>query len=229
MGVVMNGGPVEQCADLGELIQTLQYSIENRILTRYLVNAAISKLSEFGHKEYDEEKFPTLRHTDSFVDESGSTPGNLAEALLWKLGKWKVYKDFANNYSKQDLVVSANGGVVFTAFAKHLQRGENPIYDQHALRALWAIFGDLSDDEGCKCKAVLMDRNGNWKPAGSGDDGSCYHIFVKCIESVCRQSDLDAKELDRLLMPLGQAIKKHTRNKKNKTHYMQFVDLCLRD
>src|SRR6185437_7897183 len=101
-------------------------------------------------------------------DSSVGTPANLSEALLWKLGKWKSYKKFASNY-KNSAAQPTKTDVVFFAFARHLEdRDNNPIYDQHAIRALWAICGKLTPEECERCKSVLLDGEGKWKTTGSG-------------------------------------------------------------
>jgi len=112
--------------------------------------------------------------------------------------------------------------VVFFAFAKHLKDKHNPIYDQHAIRALWAICGKLSDDERKKCKSLLFDGKNKWKQTGSGGDTiECYDLFVKHINDlVATNNGVTKGEMDRLLMPLGQAIKKATDS------YTAFHELC---
>ena len=129
-------------ATLKELISTLQAAVLKDGLTKTVVETAIGQLKDLNYK-YDDEKFPILVGTEKFSDTSGNTPANLAEALLWKLGKWKVYKTFVSNYTSEGPKVTKDGGVVFSAFAKHLKNKENPIYDQHAIRALWAICGNF--------------------------------------------------------------------------------------
>jgi hypothetical protein len=174
-----------------------------------------------GFKLYDEKQFPPLIDSDKFVDSSRDSPSNLAEALLWKLGKWKSYKRFAANYAAKSPVPTKQD-VVFFAFAKHLKDRGNPIYDQHSIRALWAICGNLNDEEKIKCKSLLFDGNDVWKPSGSGRDTiACYELFVRHINNVVNTDDGPSlSEIDRLLMPLGQAIKKHTKT------YAEFHSLC---
>ncbi|MDT8386767.1 MAG: hypothetical protein RQ736_04595 [Thiogranum sp.] len=77
----------------------------------------------------------------------------IAEALLWKMGKWNIYKDFVNNYNSSDSLAKKTD-VVFAAFAKHLRDSANPVYDQHALRAMWAINANLVSQEKEQCKAA---------------------------------------------------------------------------
>lgn len=218
---------------LGSLLHALQKSIANQSLTSEVLQKTIRELVDLGYSQYDTEKFPPLSDTADFDPDVGDSPQNLAEALLWKLGKWKAYKTFVQNYNNRELDVNANGGVVFSAFAKHLQNNENPIYDQHAIRALWAIC-EFSTNEERRCKSLLFDGNQNWRATGSGDDGSCYRLFVQRITILCEQNRLSSKELDGLLMPLGQAIKKHTKGQKNSpvqkmNDYQRFRALCWPD
>jgi hypothetical protein len=55
-------------------------------------------------------------------------PTSLAEALLWKLGKWDSYKTFVLSYSSNDLHIP-DTGVVFYSFARHLAEEKKPIFE----------------------------------------------------------------------------------------------------
>jgi len=221
---------IESRNTLADLIRNLQVAVERNKLTSGAVSDAIKKLTQLGHKEYDLDKFPELADTSSFKGPIRNAPVNLAEALLWKLGKWKVYQTFAKNFNNKALKVSKTGGVVLSAFAKHLQDNNNPIYDQHAIRALWAISRDFSKDEKEKCESLLFNGSKTWKDAGSGDDGACYQLYVHRMATLCSKNNIKNDELDRLLMPLGQAIKKSTRKKRGakstRTDHDRFVALC---
>lgn len=199
---------------LAKIIEEVKLSISRNELNKELARKAIISLTEIGHSAYDSNKFPKLENTSSLLTDIGTTPKTLAEALLWKMGKWPTYLNFSKSYNNKDLKVSAEGGVVFSAFAKHLQDNKFPIYDQHAIRAIWAVC-DLAADEAEKCKKLLFDKSGRWKQSGSGDDGSCYEIFLKKVTNICEENRISHQDLDMLLMPLGQAIKKETRGKKN--------------
>lgn len=207
-------------SQLKKLIASLQNAITSGGMNREVIDAAINELSKLGYK-YDYKRFPILINTETFSDTSGDTPSNLAESLLWKLGKWQSYKRFATNYTNENSKATKTD-VVFFAFAKHLKNKDNPIYDQHAIRALWAICGKLTDDEKKKCKSLLFDGKDKWKQAGSGGETiDCYELFVKHINDLVSVSGGAAKgEIDRLLMPLGQAIKKNTKT------YAEFLSLC---
>lgn len=205
---------------LRELIAKLQKIIENGGINKDSIENAMKKLTDLGF-QYDDKKFPPLKGTENFVDTSGDTPSNLAEALLWKLGKWQSYKDFAANFTKDDSEPTKQN-VVFFAFARHLKYKKNPIYDQHAIRALWAICGKLTSAERKKCKTLLFDRKGKWKRGGSGAVTiACYKLFVRHINGlVSLDKSITIGLIDRLLMPLGQAIKKSTGS------YDEFHQLC---
>lgn len=205
---------------LGKLIGNLQHAIANGGINGETLEESVAELGKIGYK-YDQERFPTLIGTENYTDTSTDSPSNLAEALLWKLGKWKSYKRFSANYAATDPRPTKTD-VVFFAFAKHLRDKKNPIYDQHAIRALWAICRKLTNDERKKCKSLLFDSSGKWKQAGSGSDSiECYELFVKHINAlVSASSGASLGEIDRLLMPLGQAIKKSTKT------YSEFQSLC---
>ncbi len=194
-----------------ELVGQIKVTINANRLDSEALESFIAQFKKLGHDGYDEEKFPQLNDMSGLDAHIGESPESLAEALLWKLGKWPAYKAFVNSYSNKKTIVSASGGVVFNAFAKHLQNNCLPIYDQHAIRALW-VLSDFSDEEQDKCRRLLFKKDETWKPTGSGDDGSCYRIFTEHIEKLCRPCSLQHGLLDKLLMPLGQAIKKQSKN-----------------
>jgi hypothetical protein len=90
-------------SSLGKLIASLQQAIANGGMKRKTVVDAIETLSELGYK-YDGERFPALADSGTFSVTNSETPSNLAEALLWKLGKWKSYKQFSAYYMNKDVV-----------------------------------------------------------------------------------------------------------------------------
>ncbi len=204
--------------ELAQLVKKLQTAVANGNMTDELVSSSIDALAKMGYI-YKYETFPILADTGSFFDASGESPSNLAEALLWKLGKWKSYKNFCKKFSDEHSQPS-NTDVVFFAFGRHLKDKVNPIYDQHAIRALWAICDSFGKSERSKCKQLLMNRDDKWKDSGSGNCAiDCYEIFKSHLETIVEDGSSKEK-IDKLLMPLGQAIKKLTNN------YSDFVNLC---
>jgi hypothetical protein len=205
---------------LKELIVYLQKIIENGGIDKKIIEDSIRILSAFGY-QYDDNKFPALKATESFSDTIGAEPSNLAEALLWKLGKWQSYKGFVESFTNDDSVPT-NQNVVFFAFARHLKDNINPIYDQHAIRGLWSVCGGITADERQKCKVLLFDGENKWKQVGSGNVTiECYELFVRHINGLVSQAnDVTNRLIDRLFMPLGQAIKKST------SSYDEFHQLC---
>jgi hypothetical protein len=207
---------------LEKLINTLRSAIEDNGMSSELLKNAVQELSDIDIRyKYNLKRFPELINTEEYIDTSGDSPRNLAEALLWKLGKWPSYKQFASNYMS-DVPKPRKTDVVFFAFANHLKDKRNPIYDQHAIRALWAIHSKLTADEKAKCRSLLFDGKDKWKQTGSGEDTiECYELFVRHInELVSTSGAASLKEIDRLLMPLGQAIKNNTNT------YDEFRSLC---
>ncbi|WP_095155303.1 hypothetical protein [Pseudomonas sp. Irchel 3E13] len=205
---------------LGKLIASLQKKISEGSLDKSAIEEATKELAKLGY-QYDEDRFPPLVGTEDFSNNSSESPQDLAEALLWKLGKWKAYKKFCENYAAEQSVPTKTD-VVFYAFAMHLKDKNNPIYDQHAIRSLWAIFRKLTTDERQKCKSLLFDTKNKWKQSGTGKSAiDCYSIFVKHVNDLVSASGgASRSELDRLLMPLGQAIKESTKT------YIEFDALC---
>jgi len=199
-------------ADVREVVADLRAAIAGGGLTERKVDEAIHALSEI--RTYNEKKFPAFSSAD-LKDTSGSVPQTLAEALLWKLGKWKVYKKFAANYSAQSPSPTKSDVVLF-AFVKHLKDRSLPIYDQHSVRALWAIDPEMNKHKS-KLKRLLFKRNGKWRPTGGGKHTrECYDIFVDRIPKILSKTNAPSLDkLDRLLMPLGQSIKRATKKAPN--------------
>jgi hypothetical protein len=84
---------------LGSIISDLRRAIGKRSLDRPAVGDACRALENVNENyRYDDGAFPQLTDTHQFVMNVGCTPANLAEAMLWKLGRWKAYKKFAANY-----------------------------------------------------------------------------------------------------------------------------------
>jgi hypothetical protein len=161
-----------------------------------------SLLNSSGHYKSPEEPFPTT----------------LAEALLWKIGKWETFLNFVGYYNGNQH--DSHTDVVFYAFARHLAEEKLPIFDQHSLRAIWAIC-EINDDEEKVLKKSLFKKVRNkqsyvWRSYGTGKEfRKCYsEIFLPKIYSLL-PPDFGRNEmtcLDAFLMPLGQMIK-------NKTEY----------
>jgi hypothetical protein len=93
-------------SNMKTLISKLKTLVAQNQLTKNEISYAIDALKELDHNTYDNNKFPPLNNTNSFDVGVGSTPATLAEALLWKLGKWPTYKTFVENYKTNDLEVS---------------------------------------------------------------------------------------------------------------------------
>ena len=208
--------------ELRRLVAALKAGIQEGKLNDEFLTHAISELSEIGYR-YDADLFPEIKHGAGFSSDLAQAPSNLAEALLWKMGKWRVYKDFVANYRAGSPRFQKTD-VVFSAFAKHLKDESNPIYDQHALRAMWAINPNVTPEDASRCRAVLFKSKGKgkdrWKATLSGADTiSCYDWYVSELE-VISSGRVSKSSLDKLLMPLGQALKTICEN------YQQFSFVC---
>jgi len=203
---------------LCSIVSDLRRTIEHKNLNDDLVSKFIKDLSEIG-SEYDLKTFPVLKDTEFFQPEAKDSPRNLAEALLWKLGKWISYKNFVRYY-KHANNMPAKKAVIFYSFAKHLKNSNNPIFDQHTLRSMLAIDSTLTNKERGLCENFLVKKNGKWKQSGSGPSGfQCYDLYVRFIRKM-QKFNIELRVLDSLLMPLGQALKKNTKN------YDEFCELC---
>ncbi len=196
--------------ELKSIVSLLRINIQAKTLNAEIVQTATANLAKHNY-EYDATLFPSLPSTPQWAVPQLTKPESLAEALLWKMGKWKIYKSFVAHYSNPSST-SKNTDVVFYAFAKHLQNEANPIYDQHALRALWAIDTNLTQQQARICRSLLAKKDGDWKPIATGSNASAgYQLYVERISKL-GECGASLSVLDRLLMPLGQALKDNTAN-----------------
>ena len=206
---------------LKRLIMEFRKAYENRTLTTKVLQQFIDKLSKIGYS-YNYDTYPTLINTDNFNSDIQDSPKNLAEALLWKLGKWKTYKNFVNYY-KDDQSKPSNTDIVFFAFAKYLKDKRNPILDQQTIRAMWGLNLEINDKIKNLCKEYLLKKDGEWKQSGSGQSGEkCYEYYKDYLRNF-KTLRLDLDKLDKFFMPLGRALKEKTKD------YNEFYNLCFRD
>jgi hypothetical protein len=204
------------------IVATLRELISKRQLNASTVSVASKQLIDLNSTyRYKVQAFPEIPDTAAWHAGVGDAPSNLAEALLWKLTRWKAYKNFVKKYADVDSKPT-NQDVVLFAFGKHLRDRKIPIYDQHAIRALWALDVELTPNECAICKSVLFNMHEKWKASGSGKAAvNCYNLFVLRVKLLAEASKVSGNELDKqLLMPLGQAIKELTDS------YADFVELC---
>lgn len=191
--------------EITDLINILRTSTSFGTLGAIHVDDAITNLNKLGYR-YDHNLFPPLPAEHDWGKPSLENPKTLAEALLWKMGKWNIYQSFSSHYLDQTR--RPKNDVVFYAFAKHLRCNDNPIYDQHALRALWAIDSTMTKAQSDICKSVLVTNN-KWKRIANGKNSvKAYELFLhKLQQYTSPEGSSSIDTLDKLLMPLGQAIK----------------------
>lgn len=195
-------------------IKTIVSSLRQRVICgtfdAEVVSQSTAKLAKLSY-EYDSILFPPLPFSQNWTSPSLAEPQSLAEALLWKMGKWNIYKSFVEHYVKIDSEPKTTD-VVFYAFAKHLKDRERPIYDQHTLRALWAIDSKLTSDQIKICCSLLAKKNGEWKSIASGTNAkNGYELYLDRV-TILRSQGASLRDLDKLLMPLGKALKIHSKN-----------------
>lgn len=210
---------------LKEIIHNLRDKVNNKNLDKKSLEKIKEDLEKINYK-YDENKYPPI-NLDKFKNiefQINDSPVNLAEAFLWKLGKWKEYKQFVSRYHENDIQTPDNA-VIYYAFAKFLKEpNENPIFDQHAFRAIVAIcFEKLSDMHTTEWYIGKDDyewSSGIEKKVAKDS----YNFFVKKVKEIVNnnsQKDFSLKEFDSVLMPLGKAIKKNYKNFKEFYEYLK--------
>jgi hypothetical protein len=185
---------------------------------------------------YEAKKYPDLKKgridfpKEPKKDEN--FPQNPAEALLWKQGDWLKYRKFLKWGSSKE-TPNPPARIVQYAFALYLKDmdGGRPIFDQHSLRALWAIRRKGRKKNGAQCcyKYLLSDE-GSWKGTpGSGSPVASYDWYRKELEEIVNIVPIDLRnDFDKLLMPLGKALKKLSKPPTNWriTVYEEFLYLC---
>lgn len=205
-------------AKLGQLVFEVGDAISRETVNDDLVSQFRRRLSSLGF-EYNSTLYPALMETENFNWTVMDSPCNLAEALLWKLGKWKTYTKFSKYYEDGENTQRGRN-IILYAFAIHLRDRSQPIIDQHTIRSMWAIDSSLTHEEKEACKAFLIKRNGTWKQSGSGVSGQkCYHCYVRLVDKLGNLG-VDVSEADKLLMPLGRALRQLAKNHK------EFRRLC---
>lgn len=209
-----------QKSEMRKVVALLQAATSGPGFTAKTVGRATELLAQIGYS-YNTSTLPALPANHTWDSASPDVPRTLAEALLWKMGKWSTYQSFASHYANADSQ-SKGTDVVFYGFARHLRNQANPIYDQHAMRALWAVDSGLTQAERAMCRSLLFVRADAWKPFANGRQAiNCYTLFVNRIAKLSSGRDMASKnEIDKLLMPLGQALKAST------SSYEQFRELC---
>ena len=244
---------MKDIAPVHELVVSIRNKLSSCLTDEHIRNG-LNVLEQNGF-EYEDGLYPALTGTKKLPVHSISTPSNLAEALLWKQGDWNKYQRFVRNYFAESPSVP-DDGVVHFAFAIHLRDNRKPIFDQHALRAMWAISDRLAstrmvdnlrganlsklkknsraykNPEENPCKCYLMSPDGEWNenhPKGSSTES--YLQFVEAISDLHKAHKLDRRQLDRFLMVLGSALKDlsiEMAGTKKKDQYQKFCELIGR-
>jgi len=204
---------------------------------------------------YQRRKYPTITFDPNATHSYDQGPTTLAEALLWKLGRWNDYCRFVDDFNTSpepeefEVRLAYESRIVFVAFTRHLKnQKDTPIFDQHALRALWAVSENLQkaklkDNKRGTTKTIrkdvgekfsveryLTNTSGKWEETGppQGTRLECYEQFKSEIEQVVgRRPDVTAPRLDRLLMPLGKALKDYSSLPSEElTNFKKYCELC---
>ena len=208
--------------------------IQNRDLTRFIDAVHdLEKLKsdkEIAKYQYDVRKFPPLSMGQQYTGTKPTKPRTFAEALIWKQGNWKKYLNFYEWCTTDSPADSAH--IVNFSFAQHLKNPRLPIFDQHALRALWAISEDMwTPKQVDNCKKYLFKESDGlfvWEDSGKGSTAKkCYKSYKVSINKLIYNTPGNLVKLDELLMPLGKALKDYSKEKDN-CHFEQYCGLAQR-
>ncbi|MCK8514998.1 hypothetical protein M0534_01455 [Methylonatrum kenyense] len=222
----------EEAQKLKKLVCSLRQLIRESALSAETILEKRKELENIHSKyKFDEKAYPDLKlngkspFTGDVQVDKNEPPRSLAEFFIWKQGAWKKYQTLRNYFSSAgveicDDKIRDKKYIVHAAFAKHLMDPrENPIFDQHALRALWAIDPGIAPEEHGVIAHFLFKKPDSdeeqWKANGSGESaGKCYTIFKRRIGKISNKNKVSHGELDKLLMPLGRALKNLTETRR---------------
>src|SRR4051812_3374511 len=99
----------------------LREHIARQDLSRQAIEEATQQLKDAGYT-YNQKKYPPLSpRGPGVMAPANHNPNNLAEALLWKLGKWTAYQNFSEFYHSGKKRPDPSTRVVFDAFALHFK------------------------------------------------------------------------------------------------------------
>ncbi len=199
-----------------KLINEIRSSIKNRTLNCNFIIDKIEELKKIDKKyTYDQDKYPTLNYeviNKATEPQIPTNPSTLADAYIWKQGNWKKYTDFIKFFKNKTEEVSGEAAV-FKAFAKHIRDPQNvPIFDQHAFRAILGIFQENNQEEWGTSESgyeYLVNKSGEWhddQNTRNHYSERAYQFYFAKINRLMESCD-NLSLIDRLLMPLGKALK----------------------
>jgi len=205
---------------LKEITCKIRSGLASEAFSEDILEKIKKELSTAGYK-YDT-SYPSISFPIGSPNKIPTGPGSLAEALLWKLNRWKSYIEFIKYYKKITNEPD-NSGFINFQFANHLaDHSNNPIVDQHTLRCYWAINFNLNEHTNNALKSFLVKSNGEWKESGSGKSGKlCCSEYVKFVAGIKSKYSVELDSADKLFMPLGSAIKEQF------TNYSDFYEAFL--
>jgi hypothetical protein len=108
-----------QKAGVKKIISSLRGHVASGTLDAIVVCDATAELAKHGY-QYNSNLFPALPANHHWAIPALIAPESLAEALLWNMGKWTIYKSFVEHHVNA-ASAPKNTDVVFYAFAKHLK------------------------------------------------------------------------------------------------------------
>lgn len=97
---------------LENIVTTLRGRIQKFTLDADASQSATTKLVEQNYG-YNAELFSLIPSNFSWSSPRLGAPESLAEALLWKMGKWNIYKTFVNYYSNPSILSKSTDTVFF--------------------------------------------------------------------------------------------------------------------
>jgi hypothetical protein len=140
------------------------------------------------------------------IDMLNSPLEKLLYSVLWKNGHLGKEKHIADGIlENRDHQFTEKKGLVFYYFGKHLKNKENPIIDQHVIRAF--LFYEAIKNGEKNLNKILTKRTLDAK-----DEENCSkYIEWQNRHSLKKSDPVDfTYHLDRLLFAVGKALKKAT-------------------
>jgi len=218
--------------DVRALIKDLREEVKGCCSSQYAMSTEnlgcfADYLAEISPYKYDKNKYPSLIYRGPKKYALAEEPTSLAQLFIWKRGDWTKFENFVEYYLNSAWDEAPKKRVVNFAFAQHLKsHGELPIFDQHSARAIWAIMGS-SHSRWDNYQDYSFYKPTHWRTDSEylrvHLQADCYYEFLGHVWLLAAGGENLVQEYaaaDKLLMPLGKAIKDHVKT------LDEFRDLC---
>jgi len=193
---------LEKCTDIGQVDTLLE---EFKIDKRYYLNTKAYPQLQFNISKEEIESFVTknILNETFAIDDDGKkmdTATKLLYAILWKQGDLKKISHILKGI--MDLEHAEKHGAVFHQFGKHLRTKEEPIVDQHVLRAFGIYLNSGNENEAFRIRKMAQLES---RDKGLIEDYKQW-LNNKLNQRLRRQVNY-RYHVDKLLFAVGKSVK----------------------